>query len=297
MNPTFDHLLLARGFPDQLGVCFFVGAVLAIIVAAVALSGSRGKHLADAYARFARQFRGTYRPAQYWGDTPACSFEHNGSPALLDIVKGVGPRRQTFTQLTFAFRRGVPVEMEIGPEATHAHVGRFAEMRPVGMGNLPGAEGFAQRYGIVSSDSRVAIEVLSRPAREDLARFAESVGEPLRIYVARDYLLVRMLGVCRDFGLLHSMAHVAFHVHDRLLLVVNQAGDGEVRIVEIDTTGAAIASASDPAVDVKCGLCSEPVTDDRVFCRRCRAPHHRDCWDYNRGCTVYACRETAYVRA
>jgi hypothetical protein len=292
-NQQFVLAAYAAGF-DQLGVCFFVGAVLAVIVAAVALSGSRGKHLNDAFARFARQFRGTFRPSQYWGDTPAVSFEHNGSPALLDIVKGVGPRRQTFTQLTFAFRRSVPVEMEIGPEAVERRRGRFAELMMVPSVLFGGAdEPLFRRCGVLASDSRSAVELLSRPLREDLVRFAESVGEPLRVYLTRDYLLVRMLGVCRDFGRMHSMAHVAFHVHDRLLLVVNQAGEGEVNILATDITGAAPAVI---AGEVKCGVCNDAVTEDRVLCRRCRAPHHRDCWDYNRGCSVYACRETAYVR-
>lgn len=296
MSCNFFEFVLARsGIPDQLGVCFFVGAILAVIVAAVALSGSRGKHLNDAFARFARQFRGTFRPAQYWGDTPAVSFEHNGSPALLDVVKGVGPRRQTFTQLTFAFRRTVPVEMEIGPEATGPRMGRFAQLLPL-TSIVPGGEdGFARRYGVLSSDMRVVAELLSRPLREDLARFADTAGHPLRIYLTRDYMLVRKFGVCRDFGLLSAMAHTAFHLHDRLLLVVNQAGQAEVDIVEADTGGEAVSAGVGP--DVKCGVCSEPVTEDRVLCRRCRAPHHRECWDYNRGCAVYACRETAYVRS
>lgn len=39
-----------------------------------------------------------------------------------------------------------------------------------------------------------------------------------------------------------------------------------------------------------CQVCGEPLTGQPVVvCHRCRTPHHRDCWRYNRGCSVFGC--------
>ena len=39
-----------------------------------------------------------------------------------------------------------------------------------------------------------------------------------------------------------------------------------------------------------CQICGEPLDDTTVVCcRKCKTPHHRDCWRYNRGCAVFGC--------
>jgi hypothetical protein len=47
--------------------------------------------------------------------------------------------------------------------------------------------------------------------------------------------------------------------------------------------------------DPICQVCGEVVAADMVFCRRCRTPHHLDCWQYNGSCSIYGCRETRYA--
>ena len=43
--------------------------------------------------------------------------------------------------------------------------------------------------------------------------------------------------------------------------------------------------------------CGNGVNVDRaIFCKRCRTPHHLDCWEFNLRCSTYACGETKYVR-
>ncbi len=39
-----------------------------------------------------------------------------------------------------------------------------------------------------------------------------------------------------------------------------------------------------------CQVCGEPLaTAPVVLCQKCSTPHHRECWRYNRGCSVYGC--------
>jgi len=45
-----------------------------------------------------------------------------------------------------------------------------------------------------------------------------------------------------------------------------------------------------PALVACCHVCGERLAAAPVvICRKCRNPHHRECWRYNRGCAVYGC--------
>ncbi|MBI4859318.1 MAG: hypothetical protein HY815_03530 [Candidatus Riflebacteria bacterium] len=45
----------------------------------------------------------------------------------------------------------------------------------------------------------------------------------------------------------------------------------------------------------RCGVCGEEMSDRLVCCAKCRTPHHRECWEYGGGCSVYACGATRFV--
>ena len=40
-------------------------------------------------------------------------------------------------------------------------------------------------------------------------------------------------------------------------------------------------------VEAICQVCGEDIGEDMVVCPRCKTPHHRDCWQYNGGCSIY----------
>jgi hypothetical protein len=50
-----------------------------------------------------------------------------------------------------------------------------------------------------------------------------------------------------------------------------------------------------PLDHVVCQVCGEEIRDDLVFCRRCKTPHHRDCWLYAGRCSVFACGEIQFL--
>lgn len=47
--------------------------------------------------------------------------------------------------------------------------------------------------------------------------------------------------------------------------------------------------------DVRCGVCGDELLDRCVTCAKCQTPHHRECWEYGGGCSVYACGSTRSV--
>jgi len=46
----------------------------------------------------------------------------------------------------------------------------------------------------------------------------------------------------------------------------------------------------------QCQICGAEMKDRRVFCARCRTPHHEDCWRYTGQCSTYGCREIRFVK-
>jgi hypothetical protein len=73
-------------------------------------------------------------------------------------------------------------------------------------------------------------------------------------------------------------------LHDRLVVsVASGAGRG------IDILEAAPASPDDVGPPV-CKVCGEAIEGDHVRCQSCQTPHHRDCWEFVGGCSIYGCK-------
>ncbi len=45
-----------------------------------------------------------------------------------------------------------------------------------------------------------------------------------------------------------------------------------------------------------CPYCKYPIKkrSETVFCQSCEIPHHKECWEENRGCTIFGCTESSY---
>ena len=39
----------------------------------------------------------------------------------------------------------------------------------------------------------------------------------------------------------------------------------------------------------RCLVCRDPLSGDVIHCGRCHTPHHRACFTYVGGCSIYAC--------
>ncbi|MFA5142001.1 MAG: RING finger protein [Candidatus Woesearchaeota archaeon] len=50
-----------------------------------------------------------------------------------------------------------------------------------------------------------------------------------------------------------------------------------------------------PAEAAKCPVCGTSMKRKRKVCPRCRTPHHRDCWRYNKGCAIFGCGSSSKI--
>jgi hypothetical protein len=47
----------------------------------------------------------------------------------------------------------------------------------------------------------------------------------------------------------------------------------------------------------QCPVCQSGIERGRVACRRCKTPHHEECWKYFGACSMFACGEKGYELA
>jgi len=97
--------------------------------------------------------------------------------------------------------------------------------------------------------------------------------------------MVRKQGIVSELADLSVFADLAFVVYDRLYVFWQRESGIEI----LDDVPA--EASKDPV----CQVCGADIASDmRVYCRRCKTPHHKDCWEFNGSCSTYACGEKRF---
>jgi hypothetical protein len=146
------------------------------------------------------------------------------------------------------------------------------------------SDAFFWRFRVYTNDSAEASRILNETVKwqiEQLRQFIPHRG--LEVLVQRGRILVRKRTWFRDYAQLEQFTRMALQLYDQMVLT-RCAGIEFVATEELR-----------PLDDVLCQVCGESIVTDMVFCRRCKTPHHRECWDYTGLCSVYGCQETEYV--
>ena len=147
-----------------------------------------------------------------------------------------------------------------------------------------GDSDFEASYIVRADDPHFARTLLGRESRA-LIEEGRRIGAGGRLRLNVDRLRLRI----RKEEALASPRELASFVRVGLCLLerVREAVESQAAVQFFD---AAPPSAEKP----NCPVCGAGVADGRVACRRCRTPHHRECWEYARGCSMFACGETRF---
>jgi RING finger family protein len=143
---------------------------------------------------------------------------------------------------------------------------------------------FEAAYIVRTDDPHFARSVLGPEARA-LIEQGRRIGRGGSLRLNLDRLRLR---VRKEEALTSAPDLVSFvRVGLGLLEQVREAVESREAVQYFDAT---------PAADLKpnCPVCAASVVDRRVTCRRCRTPHHRECWEYARGCSMFACGESRF---
>jgi len=139
----------------------------------------------------------------------------------------------------------------------------------------------------------------------DALYFVESLPESLarRVFAPerREEAIaaVRRLGACPDFTLTVQKELLRIHVGEvvrdvPVILALEKTASDFVGFL---TDEAVPALQFEECLTGRCPICTTVLREPLVRCRRCRAQHHQECWDYAGRCATYGCEPRPGRRA
>jgi hypothetical protein len=143
---------------------------------------------------------------------------------------------------------------------------------------------FEAAYIVRADDPHFARTLLGPEARE-LIEAGRRIGAGGRLRLNIDRLRLR-IRTEEPLALPHDLAAFA-RVGVGLLERVKEAVENQAAVQFFD-------APAPPGSKSNCPVCGAEVSARRVLCKRCRTPHHRDCWEYANGCSMFACGETRF---
>lgn len=229
------------------------------------------------YRRLAELYRGR-TVGGGWFHAPQVDFDYGDARVSLQVgrLARFGPR---YTQLVIDWPDS-ELDCEVRPSrlARLRRLFRRSDIRT-------GVAWFDREFIVRGNNPQRIRELLTGGMQHGLQRLRELRRDrPLHVVFANGQLCIRKRGKLRDYNLLSWFVALGLELYDQALLVERT----ELKFVA--------PQPGEERVPV-CKVCGEETLEQTVYCRRCRTPHHRDCWRYFGACSVYACGETRYLTA
>jgi hypothetical protein len=235
-----------------------------------------------AYRLLAHRYRGRYENRGL-SDPPTVSFAYNGSTVRVGLAPPVpGQPSPPRTRVVVRFGRGLPFRMELAPAARPAPPQPPRGTRPVRTGDSE----FDRAFLVQANDTDMARGFLRGEVRHAVGLLLRlgPVGGML-VSVNPERLLVQVdRNLASQSDALASAVREALVIHDGLVSgVAAKVAEG---VAVIDSGPPAPEDAGPPL----CKVCGQLIEDGpRTLCSRCKAPHHRDCWEFIGGCSIFGC--------
>ncbi len=146
-------------------------------------------------------------------------------------------------------------------------------------------EEFDRRFYVSGQPTSDVRRLLSDGVRWQITRLGQLLDAPYcSISIRHGRMVVETLALLHRNEDLEQFTQLCLELFDQAMLTRSEG---------IEFLGH--SDEGQPIDDPICQICGEAITSEMVFCRRCRTPHHLDCWQYNGCCSTYGCRETRYV--
>ncbi len=260
MSPVFAVLGLGNGL---LGFFLFAAVYVAGFIIVAAFLQDDRKKAERRIGRFAADLNGELVPSRE-GLLPSIGFRVRGGSALMSFASD----RRSRTILE------VRVPSHTQGRLTLEAVGMSLVAAPACRG--VGDTSFDANFVVRSSPRSFASRMFSAGRRtrfvEAIRRLSPLLG--LRLGLEPGRLEIRVAEELVEWPQVLRMKLAAEEIVD-LLLSVPLPG------IEL---GERVERASG-----LCPICTTPLRDPIVRCRRCSSPHHQDCWEYLGHCATYGC--------
>ncbi len=254
---------------------FFVIAIIAIVMAT--RSHSAASQRRGVFSGLATRFKGQFTVSA-WGGKASLWFRHGDVPVL---IRRFNVRQSLWssagvTQFSVPWPEG---RMQVTITSRHASVAPRSSARDKQVDSAHPE--FDAAFLITSRRIDLANRFLTSEVLAYAYRFIWPYKHGFRLRLQGGRLTIETresIQSARDYeGFIRFCIELFDQSQSSRELGINFTQSDQAQIV----------------ADAKCPVCSE-VLVAMVICKRCRTPHHEDCWTYYGGCSVYGCRETVY---
>jgi hypothetical protein len=260
--------------------CLVIFVVCLVGVAALIVVAVRAQRKADrwnvVYRAVAARHAGSCSPAGWMG-RPSIRFRYGATHVLINTQSQAGiPYTQVFISWPDA---------EFRCEIQSLRDGAARPSFPRGLVEADlGDEDFTRRFAVHTNNINLARVLLSDGVRWQVERLRAFLGhDNVGISMHRGRIHIRKATYLRRQEELEEFILLSLEFYDQGMLTrsvgIEFVDGGEAQIVR----------------EAVCKVCGEDIVTDMVFCRRCKTPHHVECWQYYGACSTYGCRETRFV--
>jgi hypothetical protein len=272
----------------------FLFVVVAVVIVAVAVA--RNASLVASWRHAANSLHGNVITGGIW-TRPTLYLVRRDTTVTVRLVRSLGIFGTASTQVVihespnpvYVCSPGIPINgesrpvlsttCEIVPAQFWSRVAYiFGTRKP-----LTETPQFDLNYEVITEDPRAARQLLTRYVQMQIDRLRYfQGGNDVQVRFRQGSLTITRRGVMRTDRVLRLWIEQSLELHE---LAVASFAPG------IDF-GDDVMQATVGAV---CKVCGDSLDGGEVvYCRVCDTPHHRDCWRYFGGCSVYACGEHKY---
>jgi hypothetical protein len=235
-----------------------------------------------AYRQLASRYRGKYENRGI-SDPPTVSFPYNGSTVRVGLAPPIpGQPSPPRTRVVVRFGRGLPLRLELAPVSRPAPPQPPKGTRPVRSGDPEFDRGFI----VQANDPDMARDLLRVTEIRRAVGLLQRLGPPggMLLSINPERMLVQVdRNLAMQVEPLAAAVREALMIHDGLLTgVAAKLAEG----VNVIAAGPATAADSGPPL---CKVCGQLIEGPRTVCTKCKAPHHRDCWEFIGSCSIFGC--------
>ncbi|ODU00869.1 MAG: hypothetical protein ABS79_02665 [Planctomycetes bacterium SCN 63-9] len=235
-----------------------------------------------AYRLLAERYHGRYESRGLY-DPPTVSFFRQNSLVRVGLAPvPPGQRANPRTRVVARFTSGIPFRLELAPNVRQAPRQAPKGTRPVKLG----ISILDRDFSVRTNDTEMARDFLNPHVVSAICDLqAMVVPGGMLVSINPERLLVQ---VDRNLGLgvetLDRAVADALVLHDGLLVGVSRWVSAGINIVSNQ------AEPGNDEAPPTCKVCGEAIGEAPVIvCSACQTPHHRDCWEFVGGCSIYGC--------
>lgn len=265
---------------DAIGPFLFIAAFIFVVILLVSSSLTQSKRRDRVWQQLATRYDGSCTPGGLFG-YPSVRFTYGDTSVLVDTYSTGGRNPARYTQIHF-YWPDTQFRLEVYPEGVFARIRKFFGMEDIQIGSAD----FDRQYIINGSDPSEVRTFLSLHVMHAINQLRASGGNrDVCVSLVGGRFLVKKHRLTDKYDELQQVVALGLRLYEQALLT---------RTTGIEFVKEEASLSLDRAV---CRICGEPVTHDAAICRRCKTPHHRECWRYYGACSTYGCGETKYVVA